>query len=104
MATIRVEASPADGLREFRFELDEHDYTIPMNPREGSDPQVYDGTDEAAGVCGDGSLHRLYYTVVGPIGSVLRLKVFCEDALKKNITLEIFGPAAIVHANVRFRL
>lgn len=103
MATIRVEAAPADGLREFRFVLDDHDDNIPMNP-EGSDPPVYVGTDDAQGACGDGSLHRLYYTLVGPIGSILRLKIFCEDSLRKSITLEIYGPAAVVHANVRFRL
>ncbi|HEX8365023.1 MAG TPA: hypothetical protein VF603_07050 [Allosphingosinicella sp.] len=104
MGTIRVEATPADGLGEFRFQLDDHRQNIRMLPQEGTDPPVYIGTDDVEGACGDGSLHRLYYTLVGPIGSILRLKIFCDDTLRKSITLEIYGPAAVVHANVRFRL
>lgn len=101
MATIRIEAAAADGLQEFRFTLDTNKDTVDMVP---TAPDVYEGTDDTGGQCGDGSLHRLYYTLVGPIGSVLRTKIFCGDNLRKSITLEIFGPAAVVHSNVRFRL
>ena len=103
MATIRIEASPAEGLHEFRFLLDDHGNQVAMNPTD-DEAKTFEGTDDAEGECGDGSLHRLYYTIVGPIGALLRTKIFCGETLRKEITLEVFGPAAVVHANVRFRL
>ena len=103
MATLTIEAKPGEGLREYRFELDEDRRNIPMAPK-ADDPTTDIGEVEADGVCGDGSTHMLYFNLVGTVGSTLRLKIFCEGALRKNVLLEIFGPAVVEPGNVEFTL
>jgi hypothetical protein len=103
MATLTIEATPGEGLREYRFELDEDRRNIPMAPKT-DDPTTDIGEVEANGNCGDGSEHRLFYSLAGTVGSTLGLKVFCEGTLRLDIPLEIFGPAVVVNSNVSFSL
>lgn len=97
MATLHIEVTPSDGLQRYELKLDDN----PNNIELGVDNK---GSVEAPGACGDGSTHHLYYALFGPIGSKLRLKIKCDETIRVNIPLEIFGPAVVESGDVEFTL
>jgi hypothetical protein len=103
MATLTIEATPGAGLQQYRFQIDLDHNNIPMIPND-ADPPVDTGTVDIQGTCGDGSVHRLFYTLFGAVGSTLALKIFCDGSLRVNIPLGIFGPATVVSSHVEFVL
>lgn len=85
MATIRIKATPSDDLEIYTLWIDESDdaHEVPMD----SDNE---GNLEITGNCGDGSIHKLVFLLVGPTGATLKVQLFCGDSERGSTTLEIF--------------
>ena len=82
MATLQIKATPSGGLRRYRIGID------------GKDVRMHaDNTDEfeVEGGCGDGSTHRLTYSLFGPAGAKLDITLKCEGAdIGSTGTIEIY--------------
>ncbi len=68
MATLQITATPKDGLQ--RYELVVDNQQVPM----GGDNT---GEIEVTGTCGDGSTHRIGYSLFGPAGAKLNIALAC---------------------------
>ena len=97
MAELRFKVSPSDDLERYELQVDDNLRNIEL----GTDNE---GSTAVNGTCGDGSRHRLYYVLVGPVGASLGLKIFCGDALRTSITLRVYAPGPVQHGDVEFRL
>ena len=69
MATLQITATPKDGLMRYRISVDGRDVRMLAD---NSDEMDVDGT------CGDGSNHRIGYSLFGPAGSKLNIAIACE--------------------------
>ncbi len=97
MATLCIEATPSDDL--FRYELRLDNFN---NDFIGADGR---GCIELPdNVCGDGSIHILWYLVDGPIGATLRVKLFCDDAQIRDYNIEIYSPGGEIQGDAEFDL
>lgn len=96
MARICIEATPSDDLTRYELRLDNDDAEFV-----GADNQ---GCKSVDGTCGDGSSHRLYYVLHGPIGAKLTVKILCDDATIGTYEIEIFPPGGPMGGHVRFVL
>ncbi|HET9638679.1 MAG TPA: hypothetical protein VFP12_05695 [Allosphingosinicella sp.] len=97
MAELRFAVAPSDNLERYEMQVDDNLRNIEL----GTDNE---GSATVNGRCGDGSMHRLYYVLVGPVGASLGLKIFCDDTLRTNITLRVYAPGPVQHGDVEFRL
>ena len=97
MARICIEATPSDDLERYELRLDDSD-------------EDFIGPDGKGCVnrpdcqCGDGSVHRLYYGLFGPIGAKLEVKIFCDDAQIRDYEIEIFPPGGSMQGTAEFTL
>lgn len=96
MARICIEATPSANLRRYELRVDENDEDFVRANNEGC--------IEIDGTCGDQSKHYVYYSLLGPVGATLGLKVYCDGTLKVDVPLEIYAPGPIQGGDVEFRL
>lgn len=86
MATLRIEAVPSDKIGHYKLAIDKKRVNMGANNK---------GTFELPGAtCDDGSPHRLSYTLEGPAGAKLSIKVVCDDEVEvevKDIEIEELG-------------
>lgn len=77
MAILQIEATPSDDLRRYQLAIDRRPVSMGANNK---------GTFVLAdNTCDDGSKHRLSYTLFGPAGSKLSIKVVCDDETEVDI-------------------
>lgn len=98
MATLTITADPSDDLRRYKLAIDGKRVKMRANNK---------GThvlDENA--CGDRTEHRLGYSLVGPAGAALAIKMVCDDDHEiaiKDVKVSPEG-APLGGGNVRFKL
>ena len=98
MAIINLEATPSEDLQQYTLALDDPDNEVDMSPND-------EGSGPVQGTCGDGSNHRLYYSLRGPVGAKLSVVGRCDDENEVlNCEIEIFPPGPIETGWVDFTL
>src|SRR5687768_8072796 len=86
MARLCIEAIPSGGLHRYELRLDDNDDDFVGANGKGC-------VDLPADIrCGDGSTHKLFYLVDGPIGAKLQVKIFCDGVQIRNYSIEVFSP------------
>lgn len=98
MATLSIEATPSDNLKKYKLAVDGKRVKMRANNK---GVHVLDD-----GECGDNSKHRLGYSLVGPAGATLAIKMTCDGNREIEIPdVEVFPEGAPLAAgNVRFEL
>jgi hypothetical protein len=82
MAILNITATPSGGLRHYTLAMDRH--LVRMHADNT-------GTQTVSGECGDGSPHRLGYSLAGPTGAKLEFKLSCEGGADIPLpSVEIF--------------
>jgi hypothetical protein len=76
MATLNIEATPSDNLRRYTLAIDTSAVKMGANNK---------GSHDVDGACGDGSSHRLSYSLFGPTGAKLSIKVLCDGATEIEV-------------------
>lgn len=71
MAILQIEATPNETLKRYKLAIDNKKVKMGANNK---------GSHPVNGECGDGSAHRLSYSLFGPTGSKLSIKVLCGGA------------------------
>lgn len=89
MAILQIEATPSATLRRYKLAIDKKKVKMGANNK---------GSFEVSGNCGDKSPHRLSYSLLGPAGSKLSIKVLCDGATEIEIDdIEVY-PEGEPHA------
>jgi len=70
MATLKIEAKPSKDLRRYKLAIDKKRVTMKADNT---------GAFDVRGECGDGSEHRFSFSLFGPAGSKLKVKITCGD-------------------------
>jgi hypothetical protein len=76
MAILQIEATPNTTLKRYKLAIDKKKVKMGANNK---------GSHQVDGECGDGSPHRLSYSLFGPAGAKLSIKVLCGDATEIEV-------------------
>lgn len=98
MATLTIEATPSDDLKRYKLAIDGKRVKMRANNK---GTHVLD--DNA---CGDNTQHRLGYSLAGPAGSKVAIKMVCDGSHEIKIKdLEVSPEGApLGGGNLRFKL
>ena len=98
MATLTITAEPSEDLKRYKLAIDGKRVKMRANNK-----GVFELDDNR---CGDESRHKLGYSLVGPAGAKLAIKMLCDGEREIDIPdVEVFPEGAPLAAgNVRFEL